>query len=139
MEQTRLEIRPARRRTSCPDILSFKRVVLKYPIEFWRPERWLEKDDAHKRRLEQGVLTFGAGRRVCLGKHIGILEIKKLIPFLILNYDIRIIDREKFQVENSWFLFQTGLYAQLQKRPESRRCETIQNLELDTAGSAFGA
>ncbi|EPE27455.1 Cytochrome P450 [Glarea lozoyensis ATCC 20868] len=87
--------------------------------EFWRPERWLEKDDAHKRRLEQGVLTFGAGRRVCLGKHIGILEIKKLIPFLILNYDIRIIDREKFQVENSWFLFQTGLYAQLQKRPES--------------------
>jgi cytochrome P450 len=25
--------------------------------EFWRPERWLEKDDAHKRKLEQGVLT----------------------------------------------------------------------------------
>ena len=25
--------------------------------EFWRPERWLEKDDAHKRKLEQGNLT----------------------------------------------------------------------------------
>lgn len=25
--------------------------------EFWRPERWLEKDDAHKKKLEQGVLT----------------------------------------------------------------------------------
>ncbi|CZT12180.1 related to cytochrome P450 CYP4/CYP19/CYP26 subfamilies [Rhynchosporium agropyri] len=86
--------------------------------EFWRPERWLERDDAHKRKLEQGVLTYGAGRRVCLGKHIGILEIKKLISFLVLNYDIRIVDREKFEVENSWFLFQTGLYAQIQKRSD---------------------
>lgn len=25
--------------------------------EFWRPERWLEKDEHHKHRLEQGVLT----------------------------------------------------------------------------------
>lgn len=25
--------------------------------EFWRPERWLEGDDAHKRKLEQGILT----------------------------------------------------------------------------------
>ena len=79
--------------------------------EFWRPERWLQNDDAHKKKLEQGVLTvslvfivsalilvnagafkFGAGRRVCLGKHIGLLEIKKLIPFLILTYDVSIRD-----------------------------------------------
>ncbi|KAL9617507.1 MAG: hypothetical protein Q9160_007718 [Pyrenula sp. 1 TL-2023] len=26
--------------------------------EFWRPERWLEGDDAHKRKLEQGILTL---------------------------------------------------------------------------------
>lgn len=25
--------------------------------EFWRPERWLEKDEAHKRKLEAGILT----------------------------------------------------------------------------------
>lgn len=25
--------------------------------EFWRPERWLEKDEMHKKKLEQGVLT----------------------------------------------------------------------------------
>ena len=79
--------------------------------EFWRPERWLQSNDANKRKLEQGVLTvsllllisalilanagalkFGAGRRVCLGKHIGLLEIKKLIPFLILTYDVNIRD-----------------------------------------------
>lgn len=87
--------------------------------EFWRPERWLEKDEMHKKKLEQAMLTFGAGRRICLGRHVGILEIKKLIPFLILNYDIRIVDPEKFELENSWFFFQRGLYARIQKRPKA--------------------
>ena len=75
--------------------------------EIWRPERWLEGDTAHKKKLDQGVLTvricnisviemrrltnqsqYGAGRRVCLGRHIGILEIKKLISFLLVTYDV---------------------------------------------------
>ncbi|KAJ6133407.1 Benzoate 4-monooxygenase cytochrome P450 [Penicillium samsonianum] len=86
--------------------------------EFWRPERWLEGDSAHKRHLEASMLTFGAGRRVCLGRHVGILEIKKLIPFLVLTYDMRLVDKEKFQVENSWFFIQRGFYAQIQKRHE---------------------
>lgn len=69
---------------------------------------------------------------------MGILEIKKLIPFLVLNYDvgsflfrgseidlrltkgqIRIVDSDKFEVENSWFFFQRGLYARIQKRPQA--------------------
>ncbi|GAB1209745.1 hypothetical protein APSETT445_008526 [Aspergillus pseudonomiae] len=55
-------------------------------VEDWRPERWLEGEG--RKRLEQSVLTFGAGRRVCLGKYIGILELKKLVPFLVLKYDV---------------------------------------------------
>jgi cytochrome P450 len=88
--------------------------------EFWRPERWLERDGKYKIKLIDSVLTvsrrfsitssrvflcrlksactrvvltyslqFGAGRRICLGKHIGILEIRKLISFLVLNYNVR--------------------------------------------------
>ncbi|OBR03144.1 Cytochrome P450 CYP4/CYP19/CYP26 subfamilies [Colletotrichum higginsianum IMI 349063] len=91
--------------------------------DFWRPERWLEKDEAHKKKLEQGILTFGGGRRICLGRYVGILEIKKLIPFLILNYDIRIVDPERFQVENSWFFFQSGLWATMKKRPQPEQPE----------------
>ena len=77
--------------------------------EFWRPERWLEKDDSHKRKLESAMLTvclvsslavsftdfllpkFGSGRRICLGRHVGIMEIKKILPFLILNYDVSFV------------------------------------------------
>jgi hypothetical protein len=31
---------------------------------------------------------------------------------------MRVVDKEKFEVENSWFFFQRGFYAQIQKRPE---------------------
>ncbi|KAI1130704.1 putative benzoate 4-monooxygenase cytochrome P450 [Nemania abortiva] len=54
--------------------------------EFWRPERWLVHDAARRKSMKQGVLN------------------------------ILIVDREKFSVENSWFFFQTGLYAQIPRR-----------------------
>ncbi|KAK6079051.1 cytochrome p450 [Seiridium cupressi] len=83
--------------------------------ELWRPERWIV-DDQEKKRLERGILTFGAGRRVCLGKALGLMEVKKLIPFLVMNYDIRILDPKAFQVENIWFFKQKGLYTEIEKR-----------------------
>ncbi|KUI58293.1 Pisatin demethylase [Cytospora mali] len=86
--------------------------------EFWRPERWLERGEEHKKKLEASMLTFGSGRRICLGKYLGTLEITKLIAFLVLNYDIRIVDPERFTVENSWFFFQEGLYATIRHRAE---------------------
>lgn len=86
--------------------------------EVWRPERWLV-DEENRKRLERGVLTFGAGRRVCLGKALGLVEVKKLISFLVVNYDIRILDPEAFQVENIWFFKQKGLYVQIQRRQET--------------------
>lgn len=31
---------------------------------------------------------FGGGRRICIGRYVGILEIKKILAFLIANYDV---------------------------------------------------
>ncbi|KAK2592582.1 hypothetical protein QQS21_009727 [Conoideocrella luteorostrata] len=83
--------------------------------EFWRPERWLEGGE-HKKRMETVLLTFGAGRRICLGRYIGIFEIKKIVPFLVLNYDIEAIDITMFKAENYWFFKQKGLYTRVQQR-----------------------
>jgi cytochrome P450 len=40
-----------------PYIVNRHRPTFGQDAEFWRPERWLEKNDAHKKKLEQGVLT----------------------------------------------------------------------------------
>ncbi|KAL9602711.1 MAG: hypothetical protein Q9219_001701 [cf. Caloplaca sp. 3 TL-2023] len=101
-----------------PYVVNRDKATFGEDAEFWRPERWLGIDDAQRKKLDQGVLTFGAGRRICLGKHIALLEIKKLFPVLLLYYDIHIVDRERFEVENSWFFFQRGLYARISKRED---------------------
>ncbi|OAA43657.1 Cytochrome P450 [Metarhizium rileyi] len=87
--------------------------------EFWRPERWLEGDAEHKKKMENGMLTFGAGRRICLGRYIGIFEIKKMVPFLLLNYEIEAVDHTAFKAENYWFFKQKGLYTRIHQRPNS--------------------
>ncbi|KAM6476000.1 cytochrome P450 CYP4/CYP19/CYP26 subfamily protein [Trichoderma sp. SZMC 28011] len=87
-------------------------------VEDWSPERWLG-GEGHKKKLEQSILTFGAGRRVCLGKYIGLFEVKKLIPFLILNYEIQIINPKALTVENGFFFKQEGFNCRIQKRKQS--------------------
>ncbi|KAL4940636.1 hypothetical protein BDV06DRAFT_230229 [Aspergillus oleicola] len=57
-------------------------------VHHWRPERWLGHSEARLQELKNTILTFGSGRRVCLGKNIAIMEIKKLVSSLVLNYEV---------------------------------------------------
>ena len=57
--------------------------------DFWRPERWIEVNEAKRRQMESALLTFGAGNRSCIGKHISYLEISKLVPSLVREFDVR--------------------------------------------------
>ena len=56
--------------------------------DVWRPERWIECTEDKRRRMENALLTFGAGHRSCIGKHISYLEIYKLVPTLVRQYDV---------------------------------------------------
>ncbi|KAL2167184.1 hypothetical protein VTG60DRAFT_1596 [Thermothelomyces hinnuleus] len=101
-----------------PYVVNRDKAMFGDDAEKWRPERWIERGEEHKKKLERSNLTFGAGRRICLGRHIGILEIKKFISFLVLNYEMEIVDPNLFRVENIWFFKQTGLYAKIRKREQ---------------------
>ena len=58
--------------------------------DVWRPERWIKADEGKKRQMENALLTFGAGNRSCIGKHISYLEIRKLVPSFVREYNVRL-------------------------------------------------
>lgn len=64
-------------------------------VDSFVPERWLQADgeskiefQARKQQMLRATFTFGAGPRTCIGKNISLLEIYKLIPSLLLTYQV---------------------------------------------------
>jgi cytochrome P450 len=53
--------------------------------EVWNPSRWIDTDAERVKRMDQHILTFGAGKRTCLGKNSAMLEIHKLVPALVMG------------------------------------------------------
>lgn len=65
-------------------------------LEEYKPERWLPDpkknadDEASRiRTMELNIMSFGKGPRVCLGRHIGEMEMYKLIPTVLRNFKVR--------------------------------------------------
>ncbi|KAF2176566.1 cytochrome P450 [Zopfia rhizophila CBS 207.26] len=58
------------------------------PEKFW-PERWLQSEKKNF-EMEAAQFTFGVGPRVCLGKDIAIMELYKLLPETIRQFDIEL-------------------------------------------------
>ncbi|KAE9372699.1 pisatin demethylase [Stipitochalara longipes BDJ] len=73
--------------------------------EEFRPERWLEFDEGEQKRMENSLFTFGYGSRVCIGKNVSLLEIYKVVPTILLKFELELVDPKK-----EWKLF-TGFLA----------------------------
>ncbi|KAI0198870.1 cytochrome P450 [Astrocystis sublimbata] len=53
----------------------------------FRPERWLIEDAEKLAAMNRQWIPFGLGSRTCIGRHISTLEISKLIPRLVRDFD----------------------------------------------------
>ena len=63
------------------------------------------------------VLQFGAGVRTCIGKNISIMEMGKLVPQVLRQFDLEWAAKEKhWHVHNYWFARQTGLLVRMRHR-----------------------
>lgn len=78
--------------------------------EQWRPGRWLVENDEMVKRMDHHILTFGTGKRTCLGRNIAMLELLKLIPALVMRYDMELAHPEReWKIINSFAVRQEGL------------------------------
>jgi cytochrome P450 len=86
--------------------------------EAFRPERWLESSEGQLREMENLLsLNFGAGSRTCLGKHISLIEIHKVIPQLLRTFKVELTHPGKeWEICNHWFVQQDGLICTLSRR-----------------------
>jgi cytochrome P450 len=85
--------------------------------ESWNPSRWLSAKEKETKHMEHNIISFGAGKRSCLGKNIAMLELHKLVPALFLKFRIELADPSReWQVSNAWVLNQTGLNVRLTLR-----------------------
>lgn len=71
-----------------PSAVHFNPGTFGEDAETFRPERWLEADEDELRAMEAAHLGFSRGRRVCLGQHIAIMQMKKLIPTLVTGFQV---------------------------------------------------
>ncbi|GIK05161.1 hypothetical protein Aspvir_009263 [Aspergillus viridinutans] len=81
------------------------------------PERWIDSDPQLLKKMEQGFFAFGAGSRTCIGKNISLIEMHKIIPQLLREFEIRLHSPEKeWKTKNVWFVQQEGLICDLVRR-----------------------
>ncbi|ETN43130.1 uncharacterized protein HMPREF1541_02288 [Cyphellophora europaea CBS 101466] len=82
----------------------------------FRPERWLDEPERVS-KMDRYYMPFGVGSRTCIGRNISLLEISKLIPELIRNFDFSLAyPNEKLETENLWFVKQTNLLCRVRER-----------------------
>ncbi|KAL4890319.1 cytochrome protein [Aspergillus ambiguus] len=83
----------------------------------FRPERWIEAEQNPERLkiMNDMYMPFGLGSRTCIGKHISILEMSKLIPRLIRDFDFS-TNVQKWNTENFWFVKPTDFDVTVRSR-----------------------
>lgn len=71
----------------------------------FRPERWLEASDSQLRTMESYFIPFGLGSRTCVGRHISMFEISKVLPVLVRDFEFELVGIEnEWKTHNHWFV-----------------------------------
>jgi cytochrome P450 len=90
----------------------------------FKPERWLQRegegDEEYKERMRkwsEAMLVFGGGSRICLGRHLGLMEIYKAVASVFATFDIELENPEKdWWIQLRWFARSKGVICKLKPR-----------------------
>jgi cytochrome P450 len=71
-------------------------------VGVFRPERWLVSNSEQLRLMEASHMGFSHGRRNCLGQNIAMLQMKKVIPALLMKFKVSLLDCEMSSGQKGW-------------------------------------
>ncbi|KAI0010209.1 cytochrome P450 [Xylariaceae sp. FL0662B] len=91
--------------------------------EAFRPERWLDTHSDRLMLMNRHWIPFGMGSRTCIGRHISILEMSKLIPRLVRNFDFELCSpAAPWKKTNAWFVKPRDFKVTVRlRRPEGEK------------------
>ncbi|KAK8024762.1 cytochrome P450 oxidoreductase [Apiospora arundinis] len=81
----------------------------------WIPERWLDRDASAVKRMDRAMLQFGMGARVCIGRHISEIEMYKLLPIILTEFDFELLV-DDWEVCGGWFHRTTNVMCKVERR-----------------------
>ncbi|EEQ85215.2 cytochrome P450 oxidoreductase [Blastomyces dermatitidis ER-3] len=100
-----------------PWVINYNKQVFGEDVNVFRPERWLEGSPEERADKNRNMFAFGAGPRVCIGKHISLLEMWKLVTEFVRHFDFELEDpKAEWNIQAGWFVKQEGLRLKFKKR-----------------------
>jgi len=74
--------------------------------EKFEPERWLKgsMNEAHLAAMERSFFAFGAGSRICMGRNLSMIEMRKIVPELLRRFTFQLESADaEWEVHTAWF------------------------------------
>ncbi|PVH76614.1 cytochrome P450-like protein [Cadophora sp. DSE1049] len=98
-------------------VLHLNQTVYGSEPEKYRPERWLEVDDSKRTEMNNALFSFGMGARTCIGKNISLLEMYKLVPTMLRQFEISFAREDSdWTLHNAWFVKQSDFFVRIRSR-----------------------
>ena len=86
----------------------------------FRPERWLE-DEENSKKMERYMFQFGGGSHLCIGRNLALLEMNKVLPHLLRDYELELAHPAlQLKANTTFFVVQSGLEVSIKRREPGR-------------------
>lgn len=100
-----------------PFVAHQNRAVFGDDSSVFRPERWIEADSHRRVAMENYWIPFGRGPRVCIGKDLTLMEMRKVLVKMVLQFDLKFqAFGSELQVDNHWFVSLRSIFGQISHR-----------------------
>ncbi|KAJ2903621.1 hypothetical protein MKZ38_009564 [Zalerion maritima] len=84
--------------------------------DVFRPERWLGNEE-EARRMDRYMFQFGGGAHLCIGRNLALLEINKVVPRILRDYELDLANPgQPLRGNATFFVVQEGLEVYIRNK-----------------------